>query len=72
VGGQRIGILHGDPESLAGWRLALEAMEPGDPLAANSAGVARQPPPPTCWTGFIAPRSACSRAPIPACRTPST
>ena len=32
VGGQRIGILHGDPESLAGWRLALEAMEPGDPL----------------------------------------
>ena len=32
VGGQRIGVLHGDPESLAGWRLALEAMEPGDPL----------------------------------------
>jgi len=32
VGGQRIGILHGDPESLAGWRLALEAMEPGDRL----------------------------------------
>jgi hypothetical protein len=30
VGGQRVGILHGDPESLAGWRLALEAMEPGD------------------------------------------
>ena len=32
VGGQRVGIVHGDPESLAGWRLALEAMEPGDPL----------------------------------------
>ena len=31
MGGQRIGIIHGDPESLAGWRLALEAMEPGDP-----------------------------------------
>ena len=31
VGGERVGILHGDPESLAGWRLALEAMEPGDP-----------------------------------------
>jgi hypothetical protein len=31
VGGERVGILHGDPDSLAGWRLALEAMEPGDP-----------------------------------------
>ena len=31
VAGERVGILHGDPESLAGWRLALEAMEPGDP-----------------------------------------
>jgi hypothetical protein len=31
VAGQRVGILHGDPEALAGWRLALEAMEPGDP-----------------------------------------
>jgi hypothetical protein len=30
VAGQRVGILHGDPESLAGWRLALEAMEPAD------------------------------------------
>ena len=25
VGGQRVGIVHGDPESLVGWRLALEA-----------------------------------------------
>jgi hypothetical protein len=32
VGGERIGIVHGDPESLAGWRLGLEAMEPGDPI----------------------------------------
>jgi predicted phosphodiesterase len=38
VGGQRIGILHGDPESLAGWRLALEAMEPGDPLVRRQVG----------------------------------
>jgi hypothetical protein len=38
VGGHRIGILHGDPESLAGWRLALEAMEPGDPLVRRQAG----------------------------------
>jgi hypothetical protein len=32
VGGARVGIVHGDPESLAGWRLALEAMEPVDPI----------------------------------------
>jgi hypothetical protein len=38
VGGHRVGILHGDPESLAGWRLALEAMEPGDPLVRGQAG----------------------------------
>jgi predicted phosphodiesterase len=38
VGGQRIGILHGDPESLAGWRLALEAMEPGNPLVRRQVG----------------------------------
>lgn len=30
VGGLRVAVLHGDPEQLAGWRLALEAMEPGD------------------------------------------
>lgn len=30
VGGVRVGIVHGDLENLAGWRLALEAMEPGD------------------------------------------
>jgi hypothetical protein len=43
VGGQRIGILHGDPESLAGWRLALEAMEPGDPLVRRQLGWRGQP-----------------------------
>ena len=30
VGGVRVGVLHGDPGHLAGWRLALEAMKPGD------------------------------------------
>ncbi|MHA6792112.1 metallophosphoesterase family protein [Pseudonocardia bannensis] len=30
VGGRRVAIVHGDPESLAGWKLALEAVEPGD------------------------------------------
>ena len=38
VGGHRVGILHGDPESLAGWHLALEAMEPGDPLVRRQVG----------------------------------
>ena len=38
VGGHRVGILHGDPESLAGWRLALEAMEPGDPAVRRQVG----------------------------------
>ena len=28
VGEHRVGIVHGDPENLAGWRLALEAVEP--------------------------------------------
>lgn len=31
VAGRRIGILHGDPESLAGWRFAVESMEPTPP-----------------------------------------
>jgi hypothetical protein len=38
VAGERVGIVHGDPESLAGWRLALEAMEPGDPLVRRQVG----------------------------------
>ena len=47
VAGQRIGILHGDPESLAGWRLALEAMEPGDLLVRRQVGWHGQPTTPT-------------------------
>jgi hypothetical protein len=43
VGGHRVGILHGDPESLAGWRLALEAMETGDPLVRRQVGWSGQP-----------------------------
>jgi hypothetical protein len=38
VGGERVGIVHGDPESLAGWRLALEAMEPRDPILGREIG----------------------------------
>ncbi|MET0218594.1 MAG: hypothetical protein ABW205_11825 [Burkholderiales bacterium] len=29
VGGERVGILHGDPESLAGWHFASDALMPG-------------------------------------------
>jgi hypothetical protein len=38
VAGERVGIVHGDSESLAGWRLALEAMEPGDPAVRRQVG----------------------------------
>jgi hypothetical protein len=38
VGGDRVGIVHGDPESLAGWGLALEAMEPGDAAVRERTG----------------------------------
>jgi hypothetical protein len=47
VGDERVGIVHGDPESLAGWRLALEAMEPGDPLVRQRTGWRGQPTTPT-------------------------
>jgi len=30
VAGERIAVLHGDPESVAGWRFSVEAMEPAD------------------------------------------
>jgi hypothetical protein len=43
VGGERVGIVHGDPESLAGWRLALEAMEPGDAAVREQQGWSGQP-----------------------------
>lgn len=38
VGGVRVGILHGDPESLAGWGLAAEAMPPVDEELHRSLG----------------------------------
>jgi hypothetical protein len=38
VAGGRVGIVHGDPESLAGWRLALEAMEPADSAVRHQVG----------------------------------
>jgi hypothetical protein len=44
VAGHRIGVLHGDPESLAGWRLALEAMEPADPALRTD---------PDTWAGTL-------------------
>ena len=43
VAGERVGIVHGDPESLAGWRLALEAMEPGDQEVRRRVGWRGQP-----------------------------
>ncbi|HKI99725.1 MAG TPA: hypothetical protein VKB51_14720 [bacterium] len=45
VGGRRIAILHGDPESLAGWRLAEEALAALDASdgAAPQAGVPQTP-----------------------------
>lgn len=43
VAGRRVGILHGDPENLAGWRLALEAVEPADPVARQHTGFTGDP-----------------------------
>jgi hypothetical protein len=43
VGAERVGIVHGDPESLAGWGLALEAMEPGDAAVREQTGWHGQP-----------------------------
>jgi hypothetical protein len=43
VGGERVGIVHGDPESLAGWGLALEAMEPGNAAVRKQTGWGGQP-----------------------------
>ena len=36
--GQRVGIVQGDVESLAGWRLGVEAMEPADEALRNALG----------------------------------
>lgn len=38
VGDARVGIVHGDLHSLAGWRLALEALEPPDEAARAATG----------------------------------
>jgi hypothetical protein len=38
VGGRRVGIVHGDPESISGWGLALEAMEPADAAVRGEVG----------------------------------
>ena len=43
VGGHRVGIVHGDPENLAGWRLALEAVEPQQPHIRDRTGFAGTP-----------------------------
>lgn len=43
VGGRRIGVVHGDPENLAGWRLALEAVEPADAEARRCTGFTGYP-----------------------------
>jgi hypothetical protein len=38
VGAERVGVIHGDPEELAGWRFALEAMEPADTKLRRAVG----------------------------------
>lgn len=38
MGGLRVGVVHGDPENLAGWGLALEALEPVDPALQQVTG----------------------------------
>jgi hypothetical protein len=43
VGDTRIGIVHGDAENLAGWKLALEAMEPQDPEICGRTGFTGTP-----------------------------
>ena len=43
VGERRVGIVHGDPENLAGWRLALEAVEPQQPHIRDRTGFAGTP-----------------------------
>jgi hypothetical protein len=43
LGGRRVGIVHGDFESLAGWKLALEATDPIDPDARAHTGFSGTP-----------------------------
>jgi hypothetical protein len=56
VAGERVGIVHGDPEAVAGWRLALEAMEPGDPAVRRQVGWRGRPTTPADlldWFGRV-------------------
>jgi predicted phosphodiesterase len=41
IDGVRVGVIHGDPTNLAGWALAVEALEPGDEEVRRRVG----------WTG---------------------
>ena len=71
VAGERVGILHGDPESLAGWRWPWRRWNPATRwCVARSAGAAGRRLLPSCWTGSAGPTSPSSPAPTPACRMP--
>ncbi len=43
VADERIAVLHGDPESLAGWKFSVEAMEPADHALRAKFGCAAEP-----------------------------
>ena len=43
VAGTRVGVVHGDPDSLAGWSFAVEAMEPGDAALRAALGCEEDP-----------------------------
>jgi hypothetical protein len=73
VGERRVGIVHGDPDNLAGWSLALEAVEPQDRLVRDRSGFTGT----TTTTARVLDwlRRAevdCSAAPTPACPTRRT
>jgi hypothetical protein len=70
VGEHRVGIVHGDPENLAGWKLALEAAEPQDRRSGHAPASPAHPPPPTRFaTGCSARMSRRCAAPTPVCPT---
>jgi hypothetical protein len=43
MGAERVAVIHGDPESLAGWGLALESVEPPDEVLRTALGCLDQP-----------------------------
>ena len=45
---QRVGIVHGDVESLAGWQLGVEVMEPSDDALRAALGCDVASVQPTC------------------------